>query len=68
MLCGILIDASTEFTIEQLPEGGQYERPVGNNICKCNTVYYSLISGCAGCQLGLWTTYVILVFRGHILH
>jgi len=46
-----------QFTLDPLPVGGQYDNPSGNDNCRCNTVYYSLISGCAGCQLGLWTTW-----------
>jgi hypothetical protein len=34
-----------------------YEGPSGSDDCRCNSVYYSLISGCAGCQEGTWLPY-----------
>ena len=57
-LVGTLIDAFAEFTIEPVPQGQFYTGPSGSDNCRCNSVYYSLISGCAGCQKGTWLPYV----------
>ncbi|KAI9446125.1 hypothetical protein H4582DRAFT_531731 [Lactarius indigo] len=49
-----------QFTIPQLAVGNHYTGPSGdtdNSICQCNTVLYSLISACAGCQKGTWLSY-----------
>jgi len=46
-----------QFTIEQLPQGQFYGGPSGSDDCRCNSVYYSLISACAGCQKGTWLPY-----------
>jgi hypothetical protein len=48
-----------EFTIPQLVTGNHYTGPSGgtSNICQCNTVLYSVISACAGCQKGTWLSY-----------
>ncbi|KZV73404.1 hypothetical protein PENSPDRAFT_682885 [Peniophora sp. CONT] len=47
------------------PEGGSvYTGPSGidnGDICKCNTVGYSIISACAGCQGGSWLPYSAFV-------
>ena len=43
-----------------LPSGYHYEGPSGidnSDLCKCNTVRYSLISACGGCQGERWITY-----------
>jgi len=47
------------FTIPRLAQGNSYMGPVGNSadICKCNSVYYSVISACAGCQKCTWIPY-----------
>ncbi|KAH9161344.1 hypothetical protein EDB89DRAFT_2031093 [Lactarius sanguifluus] len=49
-----------QFTIPQLAAGNHYTGPSGGSddgICQCNSVLYSLISGCAGCQKGTWLSY-----------
>jgi len=49
-----------KFTIPQLASGNHYSGPSDPNAtdtCECNTVYYSLISACAGCQKGTWLSY-----------
>ncbi|KAI9455002.1 hypothetical protein BJY52DRAFT_692191 [Lactarius psammicola] len=49
-----------QFTIPQLAAGNRYTGPSGgtsNDICQCNTVLYSAISACAGCQKGKWSSY-----------
>jgi len=48
------------FTINALPNGGHYTGPTGadnNDLCECNTVTYSLLSACDGCQGEAWLTY-----------
>ncbi|VDC06656.1 unnamed protein product [Peniophora sp. CBMAI 1063] len=49
------------------PEGGTvYTGPSGidvGDICKCNSVGYSIISACAGCQGGSWLPYSAFVFN-----
>ena len=49
------------FTINSLLPGSSYSGPSGvdnSNMCKCNTVAYSLISACDACQSSNWITYV----------
>jgi len=46
-----------KFTIPQLALGNHYTGPSGSDTCQCNTVYYSLISACTGCQRGTWLSY-----------
>ncbi|KAH9958292.1 hypothetical protein BC827DRAFT_609764 [Russula dissimulans] len=49
-----------QFTIPQLVAGNHYSGPSDSSVtdtCECNTVYYSLISACAGCQRGIWLSY-----------
>jgi len=49
-----------EFTIPQLAQGNNYPGPSGGvseDICQCNTVLYSVISACAGCQMGIWLSW-----------
>jgi hypothetical protein len=49
------------FTINSLLPGYSYTGPSGvddSNLCKCNTVAYSLISACDACQSSTWITYV----------
>lgn len=48
-----------QFTIPQLDAGNHYTGPSGstNDICQCNTILYSVISACAGCQKGTWLSY-----------
>ncbi|KAF8463025.1 hypothetical protein DFH94DRAFT_481949 [Russula ochroleuca] len=47
------------FTVFPLQAGGSYLDPSGDdsNLCKCNTVAYSLLSACEGCQGGDWITW-----------
>ena len=43
-----------------LPLGEQYTGPAGvddSNLCKCNTITYSLVSACGACQGAQWITY-----------
>ena len=47
------------FTISPLSQGYSYTGPSGvddSNLCKCNTVAYSLISACDACQSSDWIT------------
>jgi len=46
-----------QFTIPQLGAGNHYTGPTSDDKCQCNTVVYSLISACAGCQKGTWLTF-----------
>ncbi|KAI0273301.1 hypothetical protein BC834DRAFT_202391 [Gloeopeniophorella convolvens] len=49
-----------QFTIPQINLGAHYTGPSGpddNDICKCNSVLYSTISACVGCQKGVWIPY-----------
>ncbi|KAK0466420.1 uncharacterized protein EV420DRAFT_1511561 [Desarmillaria tabescens] len=60
---GEVCDSS--FSIPALPSGSVYRGPSGGASrmeCRCNTVYYSLLSVCADCQGGgvtIWSTYSI---------
>jgi hypothetical protein len=52
------------FTIDPLQSGYSYTGPSGvddSNLCKCNTVAYSLISACDACQSETWISYVFIV-------
>ncbi|KAK0208852.1 hypothetical protein DFS33DRAFT_1305980 [Desarmillaria ectypa] len=55
----------SSFSIPALPSGSVYRGPSGGTSrmeCRCNTVYYSLLSVCAECQGGgvtIWSTYSI---------
>ncbi|KAI9436124.1 hypothetical protein F5148DRAFT_25864 [Russula earlei] len=46
------------FSIPDLVSGDSYTGPTGagdsSDLCKCNTVVYSLMSACDACQGGLW--------------
>ncbi|KAI9452880.1 hypothetical protein BJY52DRAFT_891820 [Lactarius psammicola] len=46
------------FTIPNLDPGNSYTGPTGpgdaNDLCKCNTVVYSLMSACDACQGAKW--------------
>ena len=46
------------FTIPTLDPGNSYTGPTGNgddnDLCKCNTVVYSLMSACDACQGAKW--------------
>ena len=52
------------FTIPALLPGDSYVGPTGptdaSDLCKCNTVVYSLMSACDACQDALWFSYVLL--------
>lgn len=46
-----------EFSVPALLPGNHYTGPSvagTTNLCKCNTVVYSLVSACGGCQGGEW--------------
>ena len=48
------------FTMWPLQPGGTYFGPSSvqdSNLCKCNSVTYSLLSACSGCQGGTWIPY-----------
>ncbi|KAI0246209.1 hypothetical protein BJV78DRAFT_1256868, partial [Lactifluus subvellereus] len=48
------------FSIAPLDSGYSYTGPSGvddGNLCKCNTVTYSLISACDACQSETWITF-----------
>jgi hypothetical protein len=46
----------TDFTIPKLVAGNHYTGPTTDDKCQCNSVLYSVISACAGCQKGTWLT------------
>jgi hypothetical protein len=54
--------SSVEFTIPMLGSGNSYTGPTGSgdddDLCKCNTVVYSLMSACDACQGAKWFTCV----------
>ena len=56
------------FTIPSIAVPGTGFNPLsssqGNDSYFCNTVWYSLVSACAGCQNGTWPTYVQFVSPG----
>lgn len=48
------------FTVDALPPGYEYSGPGvldGDDLCKCNTVTYSLLCACGACQEDLWIRY-----------
>ncbi|KAN0119103.1 hypothetical protein V8E52_004550 [Russula decolorans] len=45
------------YTIDALPNGTAYTTSQNNNLCVCNTVAYSLLSACDGCQGDVWVPY-----------
>ncbi|KAH9992128.1 hypothetical protein BJV77DRAFT_453678 [Russula vinacea] len=54
------------FTVNPLLPGYSYTGPSGvddSNLCKCNTVSYSLISACDACQGAAWITWSEYVFN-----
>ncbi|KAF8465585.1 hypothetical protein DFH94DRAFT_782747 [Russula ochroleuca] len=54
------------FTINSLQPGYSYTGPSGiddSNLCKCNTVAYSLISACDACQGAQWITWSEYMFN-----
>ncbi|KAI9508314.1 hypothetical protein F5148DRAFT_1284250 [Russula earlei] len=49
-----------QFLIPQLASGNHYTGPSGSDatdMCECNSVFYSLLSACSGCQKGIWIPY-----------
>jgi hypothetical protein len=61
-----LMRGNVEFTIPQLAAGGHYTGPTVDDQCQCNTVLYSVISACAGCQKGTWLTCVWFSFARYL--
>jgi hypothetical protein len=61
---------NTVFEIDPLPQGRHYTGPDSGQgtPCQCNTVVYSLVSACAGCQGGQWIPYVFRLKRMRYLH
>jgi len=56
---GIAVSSLAAFTIQSLPSGYKYTGPSsfdGSNVCKCNTIVYSLLSACGACQGESWFT------------
>lgn len=54
------------FTVDPLPAGYQYAGPLvldGDDLCKCNTVTYSLLCACGACQEDLWIRYKFIISR-----
>ncbi|SRR6266851_8006859 len=54
------ISSRAAFTLATLQPGWVYYGPSGiddADLCKCNTVLYSLLSACGGCQGDSWMTY-----------
>lgn len=53
------------FTIPALLPGDSYVGPTGatdaSDLCKCNTVVYSLMSACDACQDAFWFSYVLIL-------
>ncbi|KAI0321649.1 hypothetical protein OF83DRAFT_232346 [Amylostereum chailletii] len=48
------------FVLDSLQQGNAYDGPSGaddGDMCKCNTVAYSLISACSACQAQGWITW-----------
>src|SRR5260221_2894829 len=57
---GVAVSSLAAFTIPPLPSGYKYTGPTslgGSNLCKCNTIAYSLMSACGACQGGSWLPY-----------
>jgi len=56
------------FTLDSLGPGLVYLGPSESvaNPCRCNTVYYSMLSACAACQGNRWIRFVFTFFsRAH---
>lgn len=49
--------AGGSFTLPPLGNGYAYGPTLGTDPCVCNTVTYSLLSACQGCQGDKWFTY-----------
>lgn len=59
-------EGCADFTIPKLTAGNHYTAPISGSKCQCNTVLYSVISACAGCQKGTWLTCARISFAcGH---
>ena len=52
----------SDFTLAPLETGNVYlgPDPLSANSCRCNTVYYSLLSACAYCQNGIYLEWIYL--------
>lgn len=59
---------SVVFSIPNLEPGNSYTGPTGtgddNDLCKCNTVVYSLMSACDACQGAKWFSCVFRLVHG----
>ncbi|KAF8736920.1 hypothetical protein AX14_013737 [Amanita brunnescens Koide BX004] len=62
--CEVVEDLATAcdpngFTLQPISPGTSYNGPGPgqNNTCHCTSIFYSLISACAACQDGSWTTW-----------
>lgn len=56
----IAVSSPAAFIISPLLSGQEYLGPFvneGSDLCACNTVTYSLISGCGACQSATWIEY-----------
>lgn len=61
----IALSPFAAFTVDPLPAGYQYAGPYvldGDDLCKCNTVTYSLLCACGACQEDLWIRYEFILF------
>ena len=57
---GVAVSSRAAFIISPLLSGQEYLGPTvseGSDLCACNTVTYSLISGCGACQSATWIEY-----------
>ncbi|KDQ18411.1 hypothetical protein BOTBODRAFT_143431 [Botryobasidium botryosum FD-172 SS1] len=65
--------SSGEFTVSGLTgPGNQYAEPTSTSYteCKCNTVYYDILSACAICQAGLadlWSDWILQCPKSMVL-
>ncbi|KAH9998083.1 hypothetical protein BJV74DRAFT_883221 [Russula compacta] len=51
---------NSQFTIPPLDQGAHYTGPSASDparACECNSVFYSMISACTGCQKRVWIPY-----------
>src|SRR5712675_1403289 len=55
----------SEFNIPPLLSSFRYVGPYSghDNLCQCNTVVYSLMSACSGCQGSTWISYAFYPTR-----
>jgi hypothetical protein len=56
-----ILTSRTAFSVPALQPGYEYTGPSIDdyNLCKCNTVVYSLLSACDACQGAEWISYVL---------